>query len=42
MFGMETPFALIGAALIIGAFGGGGIMLRMMRLRGKKNEDSKA
>jgi len=42
MFGMETPFMLVGTALIIGALGGGTLVLRAVRLRGKKNEDSKA
>jgi hypothetical protein len=42
MFGAETPFLLIGAAIVIGALGGGGLVLKAMRLRGRKNEDAKA
>jgi len=42
MFGMETPFLLIGIAIVAGSFLGGATVLKVLRIRGKKNEDSKA
>ena len=42
MFGMETPFLLIGLAVVIGALGGGAIVTKAFRIRGRNKDDSKA
>ena len=33
---------LLGVAVVVGALGGGSLVLRAMRIRGRNNEDSKA
>jgi len=42
MFGMETPFLLLGVAFVLGTVFGWGFLLKWFSIKRKKNEDSNA
>jgi len=42
MFGAETPFLLIGIVIILGVVIGATATTKLFRIRGRKNDESKA